>query len=99
MFLLRQENQILKDKLHASADAQETEENDGKFKPEVLMHSGKSSASPTSPDTTTALLALTRKLQDASAAYEKVKREMSALKKVLPCLVCQCVCAFSQFLC
>ena len=44
---------------------------------------GKGSQSPSGGGAdTSALLALTKKLQDASAAYEKAKKEMGLLKKV-----------------
>ena len=47
------------------------------------MHDGRrKSQSPSGGGAdTSALLALTKKLQDASAAYEKVKKEMGLLKR------------------
>ena len=73
VYALKQENKYLEEKLNSQHE-----------RPEVQVHDGKrKSQSPSGGGAdTSALLALTKKLQDASAAYEKVKKEMGLLKKV-----------------
>ena len=76
VYALKQENKYLEEKLTSQPERPEAHEHDGKRKPQSPSGGGSD---------TSALLALTKKLQDASAAYEKVKKEMGLLKKVCSC--------------
>lgn len=73
VYALKQENKYLEEKLKSHP-----------VKQEAQVHDGKKSQSPSGGADTSALLALTKKLKDASSAYEKVKKEMNLLKKVCP---------------